>query len=248
MPLSRRFANRMMTRFRATFASRHVVLPIVHVRTREQTLRNLHLAREAGADGAFLLSHGEIGDLELLAIHQDLTRLLPEFWLGVNCLGLPVEELFARAGSRVAGIWTDDALIDEDSDDQPAARRVLDAQQASGWRGLYFGGVAFKYQRPVEDVAAAARRAAGYMDVVTTSGPGTGQSAPPGKVRLMKQAIGDHPLALASGVTPENVTEYLPWIDCAIVATGISYNFEDLDPARVRDLVRVVRAWKPRGE
>ena len=76
-------------------------------------------------------------------------------------------------------------------------------------------------------------------------GPGTGQAAPVGKVRLMKQAVGDVPLALASGVTPENVTEYLPWIDCAIVATGISYSLEDLDPARVRDLVWVVRAWRP---
>src|SRR5262245_34513699 len=94
MPVSRRFANRMMNRFRTTFANRHVVLPIVHVRTRDQALRNLRLAREAGADGAFLLSHGEIGDVELLAIHQDLVRQLPEFWLGVNCLGLPVEELF----------------------------------------------------------------------------------------------------------------------------------------------------------
>ncbi len=234
-----------MSRFRATFRNRHTVLPIVHVRTRAQALRNLHLAREAGADGAFLLSHGEVGDDELLAVHHDLAGDLPGFWVGVNCLGLAAEETFARAGSRVDGVWIDDALIDEACDDQPAARRVLQAQHEHGWRGLYFGGVAFKYQRPVQDVARAARRAAGYMDVVTTSGPGTGQAASPGKVRLMKQAIGDHPLALASGVTPENVTEYLPWIDCAIVATGISYSLEDLDPARVRDLVRIVRAWRP---
>jgi predicted TIM-barrel enzyme len=235
-----------MSRFRAAFASRHVVLPIVHVRTRPQTLRNLHVAREAGADGAFLLSHGELGDDELLAVHHDLARDLPGFWVGVNCLGLSVEEVFARAGARVAGVWTDDALIDEGADDQPAARRVLEAQRAHGWRGLYFGGVAFKYQRPVHDVAQAARRAAGYMDVVTTSGPGTGQAASPEKVRRMKKAIGEHPLALASGVTPENVTDYLPWVDAVLVATGISYNFEDLEPARVRDLVRIVRAWRPR--
>ena len=45
-------------------------------------------------------------------------------------------------------------------------------------------------------------------------------------------------------MTPENVTDYLPWADCFLVATGISYTFEELDPARVRDLVRVVRAWR----
>jgi predicted TIM-barrel enzyme len=83
------------------------------------------------------------------------------------------------------------------------------------------------------------------MDVVTTSGPGTGQAARPEKVRAMKEAIGSHPLALASGVTPENVTDYLAWVDCFLVATGISYTFEELDPGRVADLVEVVRTWAP---
>jgi predicted TIM-barrel enzyme len=59
----------------------------------------------------------------------------------------------------------------------------------------------------------------------------------------MKRAIGDAPLAIASGVTPENVPDYLPWADCFLVATGISYTFDELDPDRVRDLVQVVRSW-----
>jgi uncharacterized protein len=202
------------------------------------------VAREAGADGAFLISHGRVGDDELLEIHASLSAAVPGFWLGVNCLGLSAEEVFRRAGPGVGGVWIDDALIDEESDDQPAARRAAEVRAESGWGGLYFGGVAFKYQRPVRDLAKAARRAAPWIDVVTTSGPGTGKAAAPAKVRAMKEALGEHPLALASGVTPENVTDYLPWVDGFLVATGISYTFEDLDPARVRDLVRIVRAWR----
>lgn len=232
-----------MSRFRDTFASRHVVLPIIHVRDKSQARRNLLLARDAAADGAFLISHGQVSDADLLAIHRELTAEVPGFWVGINCLGLSVEEVFTRA-KDAAGVWTDDALIEETTDDQPAARSVVHVQRDQGWNGLYFGGVAFKYQRPVHDLARVARLAADYMDVVTTSGPGTGQAAPPHKVRVMKQALGGHPLALASGVTPENVHEYLPWIDCMLVATGISYTFDDLDPDRVRSLVRVVRAWR----
>ena len=56
----------------------------------------------------------------------------------------------------------------------------------------------------------AARNAMPYMDVVTTSGPGTGKAAAPEKIRTIRQAIGDKPLAIASGVTPENVPDYLP--------------------------------------
>src|SRR5438477_29238 len=83
-------------------------------------------------------------------------------------------------------------------------------------------------------LAAAARAAAASMDVVTTSGPGTGQAAAPDKLRRMKEALGVTPLAIASGVTPENVGGYLPWVDCFLVATGISRTFEEFDPGRVR--------------
>jgi predicted TIM-barrel enzyme len=232
-----------MSRFRATFAHRHVILPILHTTGPEQVLRNARVARDEGADGVFLISHGRVTDDELLRIHQALVVELPGFWVGVNCLSLSVEETFARVGERVAGVWVDDALVDERQEDQPAVQRILEVQRRHGWRGLYFGGVAFKYQRPVKDLARAAALAARYMDVVTTSGPGTGQAAPPEKIRAMKQALGEHPLAIASGVTPENVGDYLPHADCFLMATGISYTFEELDPARLRDLVRVVRAW-----
>jgi predicted TIM-barrel enzyme len=233
-----------MSRFRDVFASRHVILPIIHVVAEEQALRNVLCARDARTDGCFLIGHGRVSDDHLLAIHQKIVEAVPGWWVGVNCLSLGVEEMFARVNGRADGVWVDDALIDETGADQAAAKRVLAAQQQHGWRGLYFGGVAFKYQRPVKNLTRAAALAAGFMDVVTTSGPGTGQAADPEKIRVMKKAIGAVPLAIASGVTPENVPDYLGNADCFMVATGISYTFEELDPARLRDLVRVVRAYR----
>ena len=81
------------------------------------------------------------------------------------------------------------------------------------------------------------------MDVITTSGPGTGQAAEPAKIAAIRAGAGDHPMALASGVTPENVDDYLPWVDAYLVATGISRDFEHLDPARTRALVERVHGW-----
>jgi predicted TIM-barrel enzyme len=234
----------LMSRFRAVFARPRVVLPIIHVASREQALRNAAVAQAGGADGVFLISHGAVVDEELLRIYAAVRESMPGLWAGVNCLSWAPEPLFARLPPGTQGVWTDNALIDESSDEQPAAAAVRQSQERHGWQGLYFGGVAFKYQRHVRDLAAAARRAVPWMDVVTTSGPGTGQAAPPAKVRAMKEAIGDAPLALASGVTPENVNDYLPWVDAFLVSTGISYDFEELDPARLADLVRVVRDWR----
>jgi uncharacterized protein len=234
-----------MSRFRDAFPGRrHVLLPIIYAVSREQALANARVARDGGTDGVFLLGHGAITDDELLEIYLDVRTAHADWWVGLNCLSWKPEKLFASVGERVQGVWVDDALIEESANDQPAARRVAGVQRENGWGGLYFGGIAFKYQRPVRDPAAAARNAKPWMDVVTTSGPGTGCAASPSKIRAMKEAIGDFPLAVASGVTPENVTDYLPWADCFLTATGVSYTFEELDPARVRDLVRVVRSWR----
>ena len=51
-----------MSRFREVFSTPHVVLPIVHVGTHDQAARNVRIARDAGADGAFLISPGNVSD------------------------------------------------------------------------------------------------------------------------------------------------------------------------------------------
>ncbi|MBW2023646.1 MAG: adenine phosphoribosyltransferase, partial [Deltaproteobacteria bacterium] len=125
--------------------------------------------------------------------------------------------------------------------DQHGAESIQAARIENGWLGLYFEDVAFKYQRRVEDVAWATRLARSYMDVVTTSGPGMGQPAPLSKIVIMRQALGDVPLAIASGITPEDVGDYLDVADCFLVATGISRSFTEFDPDLVKALVKAVR-------
>ncbi len=226
---------------RNTFSERHVILPVIHVASQQQALRNAKIARDANVDGLFLINHG-MSYTELLAIHRAVLAEHHDWWVGVNCLDLSPIEVFRYIDNTVSGVWVDNAMIDENAEVQSLAERVLDAQREAEWNGLYFGGVAFKYQRPVTDLAQAATKAARYMDVVTTSGPGTGHAALPDKISAMKQALGDHPLAIASGITPENVGDYLDSGDCFLVATGISKSFEELDAERVHALVKKIRA------
>jgi hypothetical protein len=232
----------MQCRFRTVFPQGHVVLPVIHVSSESQAQRNAEIAFGAGAQGAFLINHS-MGSAELLAIHGRVVQAFPGWWLGVNCLDLNPVDVVRRVSPQVAGIWTDNAMIRESEERQPEADEVLAAIRETGWPGLYFGGVAFKYQRLVDDLGAAARIAGQYMDVVTTSGAGTGQAAHLEKISAMKAALGDLPLAIASGITPENVRDYLPISDCYLVATGIGDSFEELNPGRVGALVDVVREW-----
>lgn len=228
----------MTSRFREVFSNRHVILPVIHVESDQQAVRNALVARDAGCDGVFLINHG-VGHQTLINSYVAVKEVLEDFWVGINSLGREPAAVFSE--SQVDGLWTDNAGIDENSTTQPYADSVNRERELRHWNGLTFGGVAFKYQPEVTSVGRVARIAADYMDVVTTSGPGTGVAASVDKIRIMKEAIGEFPLAIASGITPENVGAYLPYSDCFLVATGISHDFTRLDPGRVAALVRQVR-------
>lgn len=230
-----------MSKYREIFSSRHSVLIVIHVESEKQSLRNCEIAQEAGVDGVFLINHG-ISSKDLLEIHHKAFQVFPDWWLGVNCLENTPNETFNIVNKEVAGIWVDNAMIDETSKNQSLADWTREAQEESGWQGLYFGGVAFKYQKIVKDLEMASEIAMKYMDVVTTSGPGTGQAADTTKVQRMKKALGNFPLAIASGITVENVENYLDYADCFLVATGISRYWAELDEELVKLLVEKVRS------
>ncbi len=237
-----------MSRLTDIFGRRRIVLPVIHVESHEQVIRNMDLANRTNADGVFLINHA-ISPWELLEIYSAVRSQYPEWWIGLNCLSLSQQEVFESIPRDVSGVWVDGGRIDERNEDQPEADDIVAARRASGWEGLYFGGVAFKGQRPVlnDNLGTAARIAMRYMDVVTTSGQGTAKAAESLKVRLMKEAIGDFPLAVASGITPENVHDYLDTVDCFLVASGISTSFSELDEDRTRALIDIVRTYEQDG-
>lgn len=216
------------------------ILPVIHCESTEQALRNTTIAVDAGCAGVFLINHS-ISAESLLGMIRVVRASFSDLWLGANFLGMGAADVFGKIPlDDLDGIWTDDGCVDEHRTEQPAAEAVQTAIGESGWSGTYFGGVAFKYQREVDDLTKAAEIASRYMDVVCTSGPGTGKAASIEKLKAMKLAIGDKPLAVASGITPENVSDALPWVDLFLVSTGISRSFTELDAMRVQSLVSKV--------
>ena len=155
------------------------VLPVIHVRDAAQACRNAAVAIEAGAQGVFLINH-DFAQEELLPILREVRARFPALWLGVNFLAVTGRDAFPELGRlRAEGVevdayWADDARIDErvPEDEQVEAKAIAAAREESGWQGLYFGGTAFKKQRPVapSDYEAAARTAAVWMDAVTNAG------------------------------------------------------------------------------
>lgn len=227
------------------------ILPVVHVSDARQTLCNIVTLRREGAHGVFLINH-DFEHAALLPIIREVRRDHPDLFLGVNFLGVTGRDAFPVLGELqgdgcpVDAYWADDARIDERIAEQAEAGEIDAVRAASGWTGLYFGGTAFKKQRvvAVEDYARAAAIACRHMDVVTTSGIATGAAADVSKIDVFREACGDHAMAIASGVTPDNIEHYAADVDAILVATGINFDgdFYNIDPARLRTLLQRVRA------
>jgi uncharacterized protein len=238
------------SRIEEVFGCPRVLLPVIHPVDEATAMASVRVARGAGVRGIFLINQGMSAE-QVLELVMVVRARYPELWVGVNLLGVPPARVLdwglEVCGNRLDGIWADNAAIEEDSVVQPMAQSLVAARRGHGWSGLYFGGVAFKYQREVQaaNLGRAAAAALPYMDVICTSGPGTGQAAEAQKVIAMRSGVGDAvALALASGVSEANVADYLPYVDAYLVGTSLEHAFGVLDPARVARLHRTIMAYR----
>lgn len=225
--------------------------PVIHVLDVEQTTNNIDIAIDAGVAGIFLINH-DFSVEQFLPIVRTIRVRYPNLWLGLNFLAVTGERAFPvlgelqKANCQIDAYWADDACIDEHAavHEQTQANRIRKVREASAWDGLYFGGTCFKKQREVdpENYGSSARLATHFMDAVCTSGHATGIEAEAGKIEVFRQHIGEHVLALASGITPENASIYSD-VDCFMVATGINIDgdFYNIDKQRLLKLMAVTK-------
>lgn len=226
-----------------------IVTPVIHVLDVEQTSKNIDIAVDAGVPGVFLINHDFSVEL-FLPIVRAVRKRYPDLWLGLNFLAVTGEHAFPVLGDllvdgcRIDAYWADDACIDENAlvQDQTQASRIQQIREESAWDGLYLGGTCFKKQREVspENYGMAASLATHFMDAVCTSGYATGIEAKTDKIEVFRENIGEHVLALASGITPENASSYSD-VDCFMVATGINIegDFYNIDKQRLLQLLAV---------
>jgi len=225
------------------FKKKYVILPVIHTLSKKQALENINIAHNHGADGVFLINH-TISWVELLKIYEEVKLEFNNYWIGLNCLGLPPKLVFRKIHPETSGVWVDNAAIDEETKYQEKAASIKEVINKTNFRGIYFGGVAFKYQKGVKNLSLATQTAKKYMDVVTTSGNATGEAPTIDKIIEMKSVLEDFPLAVASGITPENISNYLPYVDFFLVAKGISKSFYELDPDKLDRLIDSVNSFQ----
>lgn len=216
------------------------VYPVIHYETIRQALDNAAIVERCGCPGVFLISmDGRDDELDraIMAVKYRFTGLK----VGGNYLSLrPLEALKRCLEMDISATWTDRPGVSSAgvTDEALAISKLLEQHPEH----QFFGSVAFKYQAPELFPAKAAVAAAQLGMVATTSGAATGQAADVAKLAEMKAALGNSPLALASGVSPENAHLFIPHVDFFLVSTHIAMSPTSpmLSEEKLRALMAVV--------
>lgn len=226
------------------------VWPVIHLLNTEQALANAALAQKLGCTGVFVI-HMEGQDDLIPPVAKAIQNTFPALKVGVNFLSMPAHAALQR--SLMLGLdatWSDRPGVRSDRV-SPLVDSTLVPLLEEHPTHLFFASVAFKYQvtdpAPAEAACAALARAM----VPTTSGEATGLAPAIEKIQSMRAGLtrvngGKRaPLAIASGLTPDNIAQFRPLITHALVATGVSSDFYHFDEILLNTFVQTAMKKSP---
>lgn len=206
---------------------------VIHAHDVAHGYEQANRALDAGADGIALIDQYCTAE-EVAAIARRLKpRLTDRYRLLVNILNDDSEAL-RIAEELCCGIWAD------------ALTGTLQAYLSQGLAVdmTVLCGFGFKYQRETDletgyllGLARQYRETLAKRFVYMTSGRATGLAPTSVWLRWLRSLIGEGaPLAIASGMTPENIGAYLGQASCFLVGTAI----EDEDHRILLEKVRAI--------
>lgn len=210
------------------------IIPVIHHINEEITVKNIELCVKHGVYGVFLISMEGVNE-GLSALAKRIKNNYPDLKVGVNHLGYNAKDsIYEGLNYSLDFIWSDNPIVTGQFITNEAE---LIAEEIKDTELKFFNSVAFKYQKVEKNLEQVVINSKSLGFIPTTSGEATGKSADLSKIITMKNAIPDYHLAIASGLTPENVHEYTPFIEYGLVATGISEDFHTFDSLKLKKII-----------
>ena len=211
---------------------------VIHTESEDQLRRNIERLDGIKIAGVFLINHGKLNYKQLYRIGNKLKKDDPNLWIGYNFLDLGSSAFTYLKDKEVDGLWVDNSFAGLNLF---KLKTIDKARIKSKFKGLYFGGFAFKGQIQPPSMERACEDCKTFIDVPTTSGVGTGIAVDIDKIKVIYKYLGSsYRLAVASGITSENVGDYLPYVSDYIVSTGVSDSFTEINTDKVRKLSNLI--------
>lgn len=183
------------------------LIPVIHMINENQVLTNVKTCLSCGVEKVFIINHQSSSE-ELIRCAKRVKETYPKLWVGINMLDKFIEDAILYEFG-FDGLWCDQSIKLED-------------YKHRKFEGMLFTGLAFKYQPQPKDIELACKESILTSDVSTTSGPGTGRAANIAKILELREHLGDHPMAIASGVSVDNVDLYKGIVNYLLVASSIT--------------------------
>lgn len=213
-------------------------LVALHARNFDQCMVEVgRILTPNGAHGLIVVNN----DLHVAAQPKDSLKSLfdiaiaiknkfPKYLVGINPLEMKNHDaLFEFKKTPLDILWVDNGGINESGQKIDLNFKVAKELESFDFsKQQYFGCIDFKYQKQVIDLPEVAKFSAQKFGCVITSGETTGQAPSLGKIQTIRGAVGgDTLVGIASGMTAENVGQYLAFADIFIVGTSLLVNKKD---------------------
>lgn len=176
--------------------------------------------------------------------YEAVTSAFPNAFIGLNFLDMrhpfDVYQILTVSGLVPDAVWTDWYPFDQDCKEY--IQELTPRNETKETK--LFAGVSHKaanYTENPEQSALMAQMADPYVDFVTTTGPRTGSPASLEKLEAMRTVIRHSKLAVASGVSIENVGSYVPLVDAVLVATSLEAFFGEIDDDKLGAFMEAFR-------
>jgi hypothetical protein len=198
------------------------IIPVIHMINENQVLTNVETCLSCGIEKVFIINHQTTSE-ELIKCAKRVKDTYPTLWVGINMLDKYVEDAILYEFD-FDGLWCDQSIKLED-------------YKYRKFKGMLFTGLAFKYQPQPKDIELACKESILTSDVSTTSGPGTGKAADINKILELRSHLGEHPMAIASGVSIDNIENYKGVVDYLLVASSITSRSEIIYKDKLLELL-----------
>ena len=234
------------TRVQRVFGtSNGILLPVLSCYNEIQFKKNIvklySYFQVRGINGIWILSTNSSIEI-VIKVFLWAKENYPDFWIGVNLIGHHIPKVL-NCLSYISpdGLWIDNSNV-TDKDTQNIPELITDQFKKLNFKGLYFGGVLFKYNPDMGDPQKILKKTHEYMDVIITSGEGTGIEIDSDKIEFIHQNTKQNMfIANASGITPENVHKIKKKCNIFVVRTSIVDKYNNINLNKLEKLITSIK-------
>lgn len=218
-----------------------IILPVLACYSIEQFIENIKIMNDyyetEKISGIFILSTNiELSDFEI--VYKQSKQLYPKLWIGVNLIGENIfKSLEFIKKYNPDGMWTDNSYLYNEKN-IGICELILNQFQKYNWKGLYFGGVMFKYSKHCNNFNPEVIKLTNkYMDILTTSGDATGIEISEKKLDFINLNAENICIAIASGINENNIKKISEKANIFIVRSSIVDSNNNIELSKLDNLI-----------